>query len=155
MRVLQNRKGFSIVELLIVIVIVAFIALIVGNVTLGVIDDARGTALIAEARMVYTTAILVSAEAGTLRDADLARGISGAANDDLFEPVQTELSRRMNELLAPNVVLSDEPGDGIAKATFEVRNGAVVSLVYEAMYGSRRYAVTFTPGGEATAERVN
>ncbi len=157
MRAIRNKKGFSLVEMLIVLFIVALLLLWISFEVLQYLDRARGTVATAESRSVYITAQWVLAEyygkdVG-LNDRDRAEGLSGAV-DNILYPVQTAMSRRMNELLAPSIELGAEPVDGMAKAEFTVEGGQVTKLIYQAEYGGRLYQATVVPGEDAVIERI-
>ncbi len=152
-----NKKGLGLVEMLIVLVIIAFLLLLISFAALPYIDKARGTAATAESRSVYITAQGVLAEYygkdSGLNDDDRAEGLSGAV-DNILYPVQTAMSLRMNELLAPSITLGEEPGDGVSKAEFTVEGGQVTKLIYQAEYGGRLYQATVVPGEETAIERI-
>jgi prepilin-type N-terminal cleavage/methylation domain-containing protein len=159
MRAFRGKRGFALVELLIVLVILAFLLLLVSLAVIRYIDKARGTAASVDARSVYIAAQGVLAmhysTGNTLDDQDYAEGLSGMV-DDILHPEQTAISKKMNEMLAPGITLGAEPDDGVSKATFTVESGQITSLVYQAKTGGRTYQATITLGAEeAVIERID
>lgn len=58
MKTLRNKKGFTLIELMVVIVIIAILAAIALPTFSGMLNDAKDSAATAEARNVYTIALL-------------------------------------------------------------------------------------------------
>lgn len=77
-RMRKNRKGFTLVEIIVVLVILAILAAFTIPTMLGFVGDARGKAYIAEAREVYvaaqSTATEYSAKLG-LNDLELSTAL--------------------------------------------------------------------------------
>lgn len=67
-RLRKNKKGFTLVEIIVVLVILAILAVIAIPTMLGYVDEARGKALTAEARAVYVSAQAVVTEKTALGD---------------------------------------------------------------------------------------
>ena len=61
-RVSGNQKGFTLVEIIVVLVILAVLAAFTIPTMLGFVADAKGKAYIAEAREVYVAAQAVATE---------------------------------------------------------------------------------------------
>lgn len=60
----KNRKGFTLVEIIVVLVILAILAAFTIPAMLGFVQEARGKALIAEAREVYVAYQSAATEVG-------------------------------------------------------------------------------------------
>ena len=61
-RIRKSRKGFTLVEIIVVLVILAVLAAFTIPTMIGFVDDAKGKALIAEAREVYVAAQATATE---------------------------------------------------------------------------------------------
>ena len=61
-RIRKSRKGFTLVEIIVVLVILAILAAFTIPTMLGFVDDAKGKAMIAEAREVYVAAQATTTE---------------------------------------------------------------------------------------------
>lgn len=153
---MSNQRGFSLLELLIVLVMLTLTILLVAFSVIGQIDEARGKTLVSQARAVHVAAQAVilesKAAAEVIEDEEYMAGLTGTVNR-VTQPVQTQLSQRMNTLLAPDVILSDTPSEEAACVSFVVRDGAIESMTYEALLNGRHYAVTIADG-ETTVERI-
>lgn len=151
-----NRRGYSLLEILIVLVIIIIGTLLTAQAVLGRINEARGSTLVAEARLVNVAvqALFVENQAigAEIYDTDYMSGLTGTVND-ASRPEQTRLSQRMNALLAPDVILSDTPGTDVAKATFTVQGGQLLSMTYEKFIGSRHFSVNIA-NGETTVTQI-
>lgn len=77
-RIRKNKKGFTLVEIIVVLVILAILAAFTIPTMLGFVNDAKGKALITEARQVYIAAQATATEcaatavaySGTMDSAD-------------------------------------------------------------------------------------
>lgn len=151
---MRGSKGFSLLELLIVLFLILFILTTMTFAVIGQVDKARAGTLMSDARTVRLAAGLVLSEAFGADDETLEEGLSGAAGDTAM-PEAIKLSQRMNEILAPHITLAEEPSTEAARVVFDVQGGIIGTMTYETYVGKRRYRVTVPAGGEATAERVN
>lgn len=78
----NNRKGFTIVELVIVIAVIAILATVLVPTISGVVQDAQEAAALQEARTVYTNYVLENIEEGSKEDLVIK------LDDDVFVVVQ-------------------------------------------------------------------
>ncbi|MDF2556413.1 MAG: hypothetical protein K0R71_241 [Bacillales bacterium] len=78
-KVLKNKKGFTLVEIIVVLVILAILAGAAIPTMLGFIDDARERALIAEGRAVLVSAQVEATEAFAANAADLQTAVNTGA----------------------------------------------------------------------------
>ncbi|MDR1691954.1 MAG: prepilin-type N-terminal cleavage/methylation domain-containing protein [Oscillospiraceae bacterium] len=136
MHPIRDRRGFSLVELLITLIILALVLTLVSLAVVGYIDKARGVAVAADARTVYIT----------------AQGVLAGAAD---APERAELLEELNRLLAPGITLGDELGDGVAVAALAIEDGVITSLTYSALLDGRAYQALLVPGAETVVTRVD
>lgn len=103
-RVAKNQKGFTLVEIIVVLVILAVLAAFAIPTMLGFVADARGKAYIAEAREVYVAAQAVAIEFNAvdgMTDGGSDSGMSstGTSNQDWYglstSLSSTKIARRM------------------------------------------------------------
>lgn len=78
-RMRKDKKGFTLVEIIVVLVILAILAAFTIPTMLGFVNDAKGKAYIAQAREVYVAAQATATEMNAtqgLTDADLSTALS-------------------------------------------------------------------------------
>ncbi|MBC3804439.1 prepilin-type N-terminal cleavage/methylation domain-containing protein [Acetobacterium fimetarium] len=81
-RMRKDKKGFTLVEIIVVLVILAILAAFTIPAMLGFVNDARGKAYIAEAREVYVAAQATATEMNatmSMTDTNLKVGLSSPA----------------------------------------------------------------------------
>jgi hypothetical protein len=106
----------------------------------------------AEAKGVYFAAGVVIKEIrvfDSLSDRDLMLGLSGTYPGDPDNPrsaPRANMSQKLNALLAPDVVFTDEPADGTACVAFTVEDGEITGMIYQTIIGRRLYTVTYEGG---------
>jgi len=160
---MRNRRGFSLIELLVVAVILALVIALTTLFLLEQVNRARGSMLMSEARVIYLTARTVMLEnvvtTPPVTDEDYMKGLTGRIYGTIG--IQARLSDRMHALLAPDVILSDEPGEEAVRVDFIVKDGVIVSMDFQKVIGRRLYTVTLADaedgeGREATVryERI-
>lgn len=147
---MRSRKGYTLIEMIITLVLLALIIAAIAPVFLNKINEARGNTLLAQARLVSIAAQAVVTEQLPFDVSleDLQLGLSGAITNHSY-PKQIELSKRMNQLLAPEVTLTEKPTTTTAKATIKIADDKVIKTVYETIIGKRHYTVTIE-NGEST-----
>ena len=114
----KKQKGFTLVELLIVIAIIAVLAAVVTPVALGAINDSKATAVYAEIKAIETADLthyvqkgsiaanitdleLYGIETATTKNAEYA--LSGTYGErKLTVKVSDSLEAKLNELIVPN-----------------------------------------------------
>lgn len=111
-RMRKNRKGFTLVEIIVVLVILAILAAFTIPTMLGFVEDAKGKALIAEAREVYVAAQATATEFGAtteLIDADLSTALSSEAVSGQTAQGATDAAKasyQMNKYLSNDLTIS-------------------------------------------------
>lgn len=118
---LKNKKGFTLIEIVIVIVIIAILAaILVPNLTRW-IDKAKLAALKSEAdtvRNAVAAQILIEVKEG--------QEVVGATQNDFSQEFWDEVSKEVNT----TVQCTDSDKDGYV--TFSVANGGLISFTYSA-----------------------
>lgn len=124
----KNKKGFTLVEIIVVLVILAILAAAAIPTMLGFVEDAKGKTEIANAR-----AALVAAQAIVTEDY-----IANNSTGDATMPTTTKITDRTGALdPAPTAITGETSGSKIKK------------LVY-----TGKYKVTIVVGGTTTVEKV-
>lgn len=142
---MKNQKGFSFIELLVVVLLVALIIAVTVPAFLKEIDKARGKTLLTEVNSVrYAAQSVATMELASLTDdldRDLTLGLTGTKENDYAYPRQAEISAKMNALLAPDIVLGEEPTNDVAKVSFKIKEGKILKLTYEKILNKKHYTV--------------
>lgn len=150
---MRNKKGYSLLELLVVLLMLALIIALVSIAVLSEINKARGSTLTSEARSTYIAAktVLLETRAAEMGISDdyYMRGLSGVYVDNPAFPAESLLSGRMAALLSPDIILAGEPGYENPSVMFVIENGEIVNMSYRKFIGSRLYTVTIE-GGETS-----
>lgn len=174
-RMRKNRKGFTLVEIIVVLVILAILAAFTIPTMLGFVNDAKGKAYIAEAREVYVAAQATATEMTARGDSALtAASLSIALSSDAVEAstsvgstTGTAASYQMKNYLDTDMDIYDlatKPTTKIAKSFWEVTLGTTSGSgasattvdpgkVTKLVYVKDGYEVTIT-GGNATVAKI-
>lgn len=140
MKIFKNRRGFTLVELIIVLVILAILASLLIPALTGYIDKARRDQVVAETRMLHEAVQTVAGEA--YGSADWQSGsiftIANQSGQNVTKPTDTvtydNLKNRYNEIvkLAEVPSLTDGTGDFVA---FTDTKGSVFCVLYNSGRG--------------------
>ncbi len=132
---LKNKKGFTLIEIIVVLVILAILAAAAIPSMMGFIEDSRGKALIAEARAAYVACQAIATEevsAGT-RIVDIAAAFDTAttvppadapANRNNQANLRGSIAFRLQSMLLPDNVLVADPA-GVINTTPDRTNTRV------------------------------
>ncbi len=138
----KNRKGFTLVEIIVVLVILAILAAFTIPAMLGFVNDAKGKAKIAEAREVYVAyqSAVTEVAAKTANVASLNGVYKGTADAALTSDINTK-------------AMSYLTGD-IKAGTFRVNveNGKVTKLAYQG--GDSNTYIELVPSGTSSNTTV-
>lgn len=149
-RIRKSRKGFTLVEIIVVLVILAILAAFTIPTMLGFVNDAKGKALIAEAREVYVAAQATATEYNGATPASLGSNSVEAENASptatASQTASTRASTQMYTYLNNDVTISDSdarPTTADAEAfwvvTLDATNASKVATV---VYSRNGYTVT-------------
>ncbi len=125
----KNKKGFTLVEIIVVLVILAILAAAAIPTMLGFVDDAKKKTEIANARAAYVAAQTIATETYATSTATSATDKDAAC--------VTAITKAKVESLASLTCTS---------VTATVSGGKVTSLVFV----NNGKTVTITPGGDAS-----
>ena len=132
----KNRKGFTLVEIIVVLVILAILAAFTIPAMLGFVNDARSKASIAQAREIYVAAQAASTEvaAGKATPA-LETGVSTTANSDAATIKTKTINMVTNDIpgIDPTITIGDITTDtniSTAKAATERADAPTAAYVY-------------------------
>lgn len=159
---LQSCSGFTLVELIMVLVILAILAAFTIPAMLGFVEDAKGKAVIAEAREVYVAAQAAATEIGK-------NGNGGILEDKMVDYLQQDIGLDSDKDIARQQIavfdgnssqdLIDDIKNNMAKSNriyvfFEKgdTNNVVKKIQYLDKNGD--YVVTITPGGSAEVTKL-
>lgn len=100
---LKDKKGFTLVELIVVLVILAILAALLVPALTGYIDKAREQSLANEASMVLTAAQATVSEAYGTGDIVISKGAGGKVTgvdwkSDVADSKKTDMQKQINEL---------------------------------------------------------
>lgn len=159
----KNKKGFTLVEIIVVLVILAVLAAFTIPTMLGFVEEAKGKALIAEAREIYVAAQATATEYiatdASMTDQKLDGLLSSdAVNVDDPEAASLTMKGYLNkdidgtweiEMDMTSRSASASAFRSIMMATLETYNGRVATVIYH----KDGYVVTITAGGGSTVEK--
>jgi len=126
-RMRKNRKGFTLVEIIVVLIILAILAAFTIPTMLGFVGDARGKSYIAEAREVYvaaqSTATEYSAKLGlTDEQLSIALGSTKVKTNDAGDVGKA--SEQMSKYIGTDLTIVDTPTTDVAKKGISATNSA-------------------------------
>ena len=141
-----DNKGFTMVEILVVLVILAILAAALIPAMTGFVEESRGKALVSEARTAYVAAQSKVTEKVALQADYYSNDTDGTAHTNAFK---TKISDSKNPI---NSMMKDSYTEGAEIKDITISSsGKVEELVYKA----GDYQVTITPGSDAEVKKVN
>nr|WP_279354801.1 prepilin-type N-terminal cleavage/methylation domain-containing protein [Eubacterium sp. 1001713B170207_170306_E7] len=147
---LKNQKGFTVVELIVVLVILAILAAFTIPAMLGFVEDAKGKAAIAEAREVYVAAQTASTE---------FKGDNDFVSDKLIDVLKNDLGDlevwdiRISSNEPPIIWDPNKGNTGRIGVLLDSSTNGIVKWV-EYIDASQSYLVKITPGGSAEVTKI-
>lgn len=138
-RIKKNKKGFTLVEIIVVLVILAILAAFTIPTMLGFVNDAKSKAYIAEAREIYVAAQAVATEQYA------TKGSVSSLNGSVDASGVVTADAAMKTMLGSDISKS-------AKWAVTLTGGKVTEVVYTTPDGKK--TVTTTPGGSTVVADV-
>lgn len=90
---LKNKKGFTLVELIVVIVIIAILAALIVPSVMKYIDKAKDQQVLADARSLYIASQTVATEAYAQSDTSVQGVDFGVSQTDVVDPLPEKATR--------------------------------------------------------------
>lgn len=155
MKALKNKRGFTLIEMIVVLVILAILVAAMIPSMLGFVEDSRAKAMAAEARTAYVAAQAVSSEeyaSGTV-DNDIVAGIQAndsTLSDTASSNIGARIGAKMNAMLRPDITLGSATTTVARLSGVNVDDGRVTALTYSKLLGSKTVTITIKPGEAAT-----
>lgn len=143
----NSNRGFTLVEIIVVLVIVAVLAASSIPTMIGFVEEAKGKSEIANARAVYTACQSISTE----------EYVSGNQNtlesDSTYKIGDSSGNKKLNNMLSEDFKFKND--ENPAQVTPTITSGKVSKVVYRSKYrsGEASYVVTIEPGKEAVVEK--
>ncbi|MDK2942547.1 MAG: type pilus assembly protein PilA [Acetobacterium sp.] len=163
MKRFSNNKGFTLVEIIVVLVVLAVLAAFTIPTMLGFVEDAKGKALIAEAREIYVAAQATATEY-IATDPDMTDKKLGSSTDQSADGLLSSqrvtkeknlepASQTMKNYLGDDIALDDnKDGWTVVMDTNNNKHSTSTGKVATVTYKKDGYKVTLTAGGDATVE---
>ncbi|WP_414733109.1 type II secretion system protein [Acetobacterium carbinolicum] len=146
-RIKKNRKGFTLVEIIVVLVILAILAAFTIPTMLGFVNDAKGKAHIAQAREVYVAAQAAATEKvatdPSITEATLEGNLSIASGKSVDDLVNTTMKTMLTG--------GDIPAGAFWAVDVNATNKAKVDKV---TFTIDKKVITITPGNAAVVTDV-
>ena len=122
-----NKKGFTLVELVIVIAIIAILAAVLIPTFSGVVENANQSSARQAARNAYTELMAVY-------NADLKSAVTGEATTAVINSTDdSDAGKALKETGVTNATI-----------TLNAENGDVSTVAFEVAPGAKTYTVTYT-----------
>lgn len=153
----KNRKGFTLVEIIVVLVILAILAAFTIPAMLGFVKDARAKASIAQAREVYVAAQAAATEVGAGKAIELVAEKNDAAakaiKDKTEAQVGTDVKGDNNAAFVATVTFgSDAPEDPTTNGTAAIVVNATTTQVEYVSLKVDNTTLVLKNGGEVTVK---
>lgn len=141
-KIRNNKKGFTLVEIIVVLVIIAVLAAAAIPTMIGFVEDSKGKAEIANARAAYIASQAIATEEYATNGSVTFKTNGYKIGD---APGTDNVQKKLNQML--DVDLKD------AKVTPSVTDGKVTKVIYIDKNG--KYQVTIEQDKAAQVEKIS
>ena len=145
----NNKKGFTLVEIIVVLVILAVLAAAAIPTMLGFVEDSKGKAEIANARAAYVACQSIATEEKASGTATLETGKTYVIADTTTGDNSATNNKKLNQMLGTDLA--------VASVTPTISaTGEVTKVVYKSTTtaAADAYQVTITAGSGSTVEKI-
>ena len=145
----NNKKGFTLVEIIVVLVILAVLAAAAIPTMLGFVEDSKGKAEIANARAAYVACQSIATEEKASGTATLKNSWTYVIADTTTDANSGTNNKKLNQMLG-----TDLAGASVTPIISET--GEVTKVVYKSTTtaAADAYQVTITAGSGSTVEKI-